>query len=816
MSLARPLWINLFACALLAIPPCLLFSPWLTPYALPQRGGPDLPFRAGDLTPLFYVWCTVTRQQLWLNHEFPVWSDHIYCGEPFFAKAQVGVLSLTTLLLAFLPAELVATWTFLLHLWIAGIATYFSVSFLLKLTRSEPAPVAPTFFAGLAGALFYQTCALMLEHTIQGHGPIVLAACYTPAILTAALYAIQQPGARIISGILAGISMALQFLTGGATMTLYSGLGVLAIATLASVLTLFSNPRNGFRAVGGAIAGTAISAIVAGGLAAVKLLPAQALMPVSNRAGGLDPRIASLPIIEFPMPRVLGLVDPTGSARHGALLIGPCILTLLAFARRKDRLRATLLLLLAIGGAIVATRAEAFVLLHHYFPGFKYQRIPQRALVLFYAPLGLLCGIGTASLLHWLRDAVGSRRALHVLCLPAAGIACCTMACAENLMARPPLPPTQDIRREQQANQLLQYVANLPRPFRFHQVESRDRNWGIEHVATPLGIETFVGWDHMWLLDYLGAEGVVGRDILPYVEASYRATHPERFWGIANVRWVSSTRHPPAIETNGFARRATFRPLNKLHLHRTFQDSPLCQPDKSDGPYIYANDDSLPRAWFTPNAIVVLGEKATRRLAVYRIMDLEDFAPDRTVVIELANEHSSVLQTLPGIRAVILAVRNPEPDGPAQAHLPDVPVVRWNPWTEPAPRALLDVVNDVQRLPAPTPSVSYRKITNARRRLETATDEPGYIVLSEKFASFPGWTASGTPSPTLLVAYGVFTAIPVAPGQHVLLLEYNPPGLRTGAVISVVSLVTTCFGLVATKRRRRKDAADTPKAQPTG
>ena len=75
-----------------------LFRAWLLPFHMPQRGGPDHAFRAGDLTPLYVVWTEVTLRSLLEAGEFPLWSDHIYCGEPFFAKPQIGVLSVTTLL----------------------------------------------------------------------------------------------------------------------------------------------------------------------------------------------------------------------------------------------------------------------------------------------------------------------------------------------------------------------------------------------------------------------------------------------------------------------------------------------------------------------------------------------------------------------------------------------------------------------------------------------------------------------------------------------------------------------------------------------
>lgn len=802
MSRLRPWARTLFAFAVLTILPCLLFSPWLQPYQLPQRGGPEHSFRAGDLTPLFYVWCTVIKRELWQGGSFPLWSDHIYCGEPFFAKAQVGVLSLTTLALALLPAELVATWTFLAHLALAGILTYVASGFLLDFLDGPAPHTAENMWARLGAALTYQTSALLIEHTTQGHGPIVLAACYTPLILVATVWAALRRRAFLAGTSLAGLLLAVQFLAGGATMTLYSALGVAVLAGALSLAPLLQPSRVSFGACFRPAAAALVVAVVGASVAAVKLLPAQALMPVSNRAGGLDPRVASLPIIEFPMPYVLVPLDPTGSAYDGPLLAGPLSLAALAFAGRRQRATRVALLLTGLVGAIVATRPEAFFLLHRFFPGFQYQRIPQRSLVLFYASLALLTGPGIAILLVGVRRIAATGSLRGRLFISASGLLACALSCGEHLTARSPLPPTRDIRTEQHANKLMQYVAGLPGPFRFHQVESRDRNWGVEHVATPLGIEMFVGWDHMWLLDYLGAEGIVGRDVLPYVEASYRARHPTRFWAIANVRWVSATQDPPAIVDTYPGGRPRLRPLPGLTLHRVFENSPICQPDKSDGPYLYSVSPPLPRARFVPRAIVVVGDRATRRLAAYRLMDADRFDPRTLAVLELEPHASGDLTALPAVQAVVLARRTgTSPD--VNIRLPGgLTAVEWDPWTESVPDRLLEVIQSPRDRNLSETKVEYARHNNWHRTVSCDTEQPGYIVLSEKFASFPGWKV-GPNSRPLLVAYGVFTALPVEHGRHTIDLIYDPPGFRAGTWISCLAVSGALLLVVVGWRRCR-------------
>ncbi len=760
---------HLAAIALFAALACSLFPTWLLPYRLPQRGGPDEPFRAGDLTPLFYVWNTILYRTIRQQHEMPLWTDHIYCGEPFLPKAQIGVFSLTTALLLLLPPELVSTWTFLLHLALAGAATYAAALWLLDPTGL---PLTARWIAALAAGAFYETSAILVEHTVQGHGPIVVAACFTPLVLASAIKAFSRHGAIVGPVLLSGGLVAIQFLAGGATATLYSGVGV---ATLLATAALCPPRVPRHRRVRAVVACGAMAAVALAG-AAVKLLPALALMPVSNRAGGLEPWTAAAPIIEFPPPLVAWPLDPTAAATAGCWLLLPLALAAIGVTNpalsRQGRIG---LLFVAVVGLVVAVRPEAFVALWYTFPGFRYQRIPQRALMLFYAAVALLLAGGISHLLRWLGLAqrLGRARLLAAFLAVAAVMA----AIGENLAWRSPPSPVRDIRTEQRANALWQSVARSESRHRVHVLESRDRNWGIEHITAPLGLETMVGWDHMWLLDYLGAEGRYGRDIPPFVEASYRARHPERFWALASVRWVSSSRPEPIVTGPDWHGRL-LRRLVPLELRGTFPESPYAQPHWSDGPYLFENPLAQPRAWFAHRAIVVLGSRrAARRLAVYRLIDELPFDPEAWVFVELGASELALLGELPNVLAVVNVGATALADA-----------IAWDPYREPVPRALRKRLERVVRHPVRAIPVRYRRKANHTRELAVANCPPGYVVLAEKFAHFPGWTAhaSGhTRQVPLLSANGVFTALPIHGSSPLdVTLRYRPPGFALGAVLS--------------------------------
>jgi hypothetical protein len=731
---------HVLVAVLLAALIALVFRPWLRPFEQPRRGGPGLPFRAGDLTPLYSVWTQVAARSIFTHGELPLWSDHIYCGEPFFAKPQIGVLSLTTLLCGLLPAQVVATWTFLLHLWIAGITTYAWNLYVLRPAGETSVDLANSshWCAAACGAIAFMLCGLMAEHTMMGHGPIVLVACWTPLVLRH-LAAAFEGGRPTWHAVWAGVLVAVQLLAGGETVFLYnviagavlsaawilgrSGLGTGGWKLSASESVLPPSARQRARRV---LAVGLLTGTIGFALAAVKILPGLELMPISNRAGGLLLEDAAAPIVEFREPAVWrAIMFGAGElADLRTLFLATAALTLIgcvAGLRRGRAWLAVAAVLLVLAGLTIAHSRGVFAVLWQWLPMFRYQRIPQRALVLAYLGVATLVAMGAAKLLE--RRSVRWRWP--------AGLGLTAIIAAESYIALPALPPTADIRAEVRDNAILNHLAGQPGLFRIHAVESIDRNWGIEHVTVPLGLSNLAGWDHLWLLEYLGAEGVEGRDVRPFLSASYESRHPARFWGMMNVRFVTSTREVQVAD---------------LRLLERFPACANCQPAKSAGPFLYENTAALPRAWVVSRATFVSGNRAARLEAAYRRMDAPDFDPsDEVVILSDRTTQSTSAAPVDNRRSVVV------------------------------------------------PQIERRGINSMRLVL---SGESGYLVLAEKFAHFPGWrvqTANG-PRP-LLKANGVATAVPLDGTEQWIELSYLPRPFVVGAGLSLIAALLTACGL---------------------
>jgi hypothetical protein len=778
-----------------------IFSPWLRPFHQPQRGGPELSIRAGDLTPLFSVWTQVTAHSLFGHGEWPLWSDHIYCGEPFFAKPQIGVISLTTLLCSILPAQVVATWTFLLHLWIAGLAMYGWCLFVLRVTTLQVVGLsaAPAVHAGApsihlpaaCGGICFMVSAIMIEHTIIGHGPIVLVACFTPLVLWFLHWSfVSQHRVRLAT--LAGTLLAIQLLAGGETMFLHNAMAglIVSVAWIAfdRGVTAALQGSRGWRARSlRVIAVSSLVGLVGFGLSAVKVLPGLELMAVSNRAGGLSLQDAAGFVQEFTEPVLfripVGGLSEFGDWRHvlPATMLLAAIGLVVGLLKRATRWLAVAGLLLILSGIAIGHSQFIFGLLWQIMPMFRFQRIPQRGLVLAYLGLSLLVSVGAQGVMVRFRNYTS-------VCV---GILLLLWLAGESWLALPPIPPTADIRQEIAENNILNHIARQPGLFRIHAIESNDRNWGIEHVTVPLGLSNLVGWDHLWLLEYLGAEGVVGRDVRPFLTASYDARNPARFWGMMNVQFITATRR---INVPG------------LQLAGEFTVSPRCQPRKSAGPYLYENVECMPRAWLVQHAILVLGDRADRQEAAYQLLDHPDFDPRRMVVIHWDDRKRLAPDELSHYRAVSIPEswatawqRHPEfahtkllfydSETSSRSHMfrwarPDEVTRLLNELNETASESEQNSSGDKAYVLA-----DFRISHSGHARISLPA-RAGFLVLAEKIAHFPGWTAaSDSGAHTLLKANGVATAIRLDGRESTIEFKYRPTGLAIGLWITVTSLL---------------------------
>jgi hypothetical protein len=87
--------------------------------------------------------------------------------------------------------------------------------------------------------------------------------------------------------------------------------------------------------------------------------------------------------------------------------------------------------------------------------------------------------------------------------------------------------------------------------------------------------------------------------------------------------------------------------------------------------------------------------------------------------------------------------------------------------------------------------------------IQTTTDTPGYLILTDEF--YPGWLATLDGQPAAITrAYGLFRAVAIAPGTHTVEFRFEPPALKLGALVSALTLIALIVLFVAAGVRSQK------------
>jgi hypothetical protein len=200
----------------------------------------------------------------------------------------------------------------------------------------------------------------------------------------------------------------------------------------------------------------------------------------------------------------------------------------------------------------------------------------------------------------------------------------------------------------------------------------------------------------------------------------------------------------------------------KRNEHSTTQDhAEIRLPDElsrdkwrvvynADDILILHNERALPRAWLVAEAEAVDGEEALRRI---RGESTREFDPRRIALLEVVPDELPIL-----------------PGGQVGANA--------------------------------TARVSYQPNGTV---IETDADAATLLVLSEM--NYPGWTATvdGVAQPILTTNF-LLRSVPVPPGAHRVEMKYAAPAARTGAWISLSTLLLLTFLAIFGRRSAKARA----------
>lgn len=139
-----------------------------------------------------------------------------------------------------------------------------------------------------------------------------------------------------------------------------------------------------------------------------------------------------------------------------------------------------------------------------------------------------------------------------------------------------------------------------------------------------------------------------------------------------------------------------------------------------------------------------------------------------------------------------------------------------DPGWDPRSVAVVSGSDDLRLPGGPPPGfATIDTYTPDRVVVRTETTKPGLLVLADNYLQ--GWTATvdGAPA-TVYRANHTFRGVRVDQGSHVVEFRFDPPGLRTGFALYVVSLsLLGVYGFVEVVRRRRARTAPSATGQAT-
>ena len=758
----------------------LLFDPGV---AVPKGGG--------DFNSFYYPLSAFAAGQIQAGH-FPLWNPFLFAGAPFAADYQAGALYPPNLLVwavarPFTYGAFEALAIF--HIWWASVTAYGFV-------RTIGLRRAPSLIAGITFAYGgFMTAQL-------GHAPMIAVASWLPAIF-AALYLARR--GSVGWSVLAGLGLAMAILAGHPQVLLYVLTAAVAyglflawaerpVVAPVDVHDWSSWSRDpSVRHWVAAVARLGVMLVVAIGLTAPLLLPAEQLSRRSVRAGiGYDGAtqfsVQPVALLQLILPKVFG-DNPTNywSAFASGEIWGYAGVATLVFAvvgvlwwARAGR--GHRLFFLALGSLALLAALGPFTPLHGWLygfvPGYDRVRAAGRLLLLYDFAVAILAAYGLDALLDWIAARQGALPEFGLLLRQtrrALGITVAVLA-----LGIIPLFYALILRQDDPVNRPVIAVDGL--------------NFLLIILIATLAL--------LWAVERRG----IGRRAVAILATLL-------------------------ILFDLFSATAGFNPTTD-NLLAGFQQPAARQELRTrtaTGPPFRVDTDDISDRW-QPSVAAIDGVDSVS--GAYNPLQLADYATFRE---RAQSSRSSPVYGLLNVAYVGLPAEKPAPADWQKAFTADKAVF-YQPSRPPLPRAFVvgaaesvadpgaafdrikaadfdpakrvyiqGAVGALNGDPGATPATVTRDGTDGLT-VHVTTQGAGYLVLSDAF--FPGWRATidGQGATILQTDLAFQSVYLTGAGDHTIVFRFRPVWWTVGWVIAALTALATLALLVLTPvvRRRRR------------
>lgn len=725
----------------------------------------------------FYPWKKFLYDSVNAWGSLPLWNPYLFSGTPFIANIQASIFYPLGFLYYLLPTDTAYLYSTIMHCVLGAILMYLFMRF-LQCSRTG---------SFLSGFIFIFN-GYFMAHLYAGHLSFVQNYIWIPLIFLLVIKFMEAGGLKY--AVAGGLALGVQILGGFPQIAFYT---ILSILLLSVYYSWHKHRTGGWADIFTLWSGTVLLIVTGFSVAAVQLLPTYEFMQLSTRAGGVDYAFAtmdSLPprnLLTFLFPLLFGSpvdgtywVSDTGwEFWEFCGYVGVATLALVLLAGRKlllDRRDLFFVLLILIALFLSFGKYNPLYPLIYRLPGFNSFRIPAQILFLYVFCMGVLSGkaldLGCSSSLFQGR-AKGVFFAILLLALP-----------------------------------LILWSCGFPESF----CSFISRN--IEQLRTgmkPINRIAFI-MSQTFLMSY----GVfLSVSVILYLRGRGSLRRNLFGWMFVCVIMVDLwTFSFPMIQS--FDMRALLKKGDSLSPLR---DDPGRSRSAVKGGCLIANAG----LWYRFQDIQGYDPMILKRYVEY-INRSQGLPPDNTVVnLHYVRDFNNRLIRMLNLKYVVLCETGKL--GKTQPFIPRCRIVHR--MTEKRRDEILDfmagkefdpmnmVVFEKDQAPGSfLPRKPARqggelceiiRYSNDEIELTAKLQTPGFLVMSE--ICYPGWEVyvDGKRGSIYAGNY-LFRTVPLEAGHHRIRFVFNPGSLKTGALISVLSLLVSVIVIFLASRGGRSTA----------
>jgi hypothetical protein len=705
---------------------------------------------------------------------WPLWTPYGFGGSPYLMKPIPGLDSLLGILLLTIPSTIIAVkLTYVLLFLISGISMYFLMIY-LKVDKK---------FAFIS-ALIYILNGHMAKLLSWGWLTTLGGYALLPLAFLFGMKSVKEKQ-WVKNSIIMGIILAILFrLNPDMKVTMWVGI-LFGLYLIFNTITKFSKEK-----LVKTVLVASLIIFIFFGLSAQRIIPNMTFIKVTSRAETswqkasgrqLSYKDAFNRIIE-PIYKGMPKVQREGTGDH----IGIIALLLVFFAIYKKYKNKKVLFfsLGALFSLFVATNTfKLYYLLWSFVPFFKSLRYMDRSLFLFVFCCSILAGIGAKELIQKIKYKKIGYIILIGLIILNLGVFNYSHYTDKN--------PKGWLNAEEaiKNNYILQNISNTPGTFRIQTWETRGIDWGTDFYNVPLKLEHLYRYDPMWYPPYMNV----------YLSVSFN--NPAMFWGILNLKYLTSQEE---LNISGFK------------LVKKFKNCTVCYPEKplwakAWGPYLYENELFLPRAYVVDNSILVVGEDESVKQTTYGLMLNPKFNPANTVMIRgKTNINNYEIEELKKYSAIFLVKDSIDQNSIFKLEqyvnsggilLPEI-TKNKNSVSE---EEINNLFNSFKGELKPIQDSNIIMHSFDKREIKL-NGEKNFLVYSEKFSEFDGWTVKGKNKKQLplLNANGIVSAVYLNGNENNLVFEYKPGTYIAGLIITLITISLIIIYLIFRLLKKQK------------